>query len=340
MIPIVTDEERAGIVAKLLGVPAVQLRPIKVGGNSRLFCVEGDGPAAVAKWYFDHGHDRRDRQNAEWAFLRHAEARGLKNVPRPLQCDGTHGVTLMSRLEGRHLVSPPEQRHVIAAARFVADLNTADMDANTDGLPVAAEGGFSFAAHSAILTRRIDRLASLSGEQELVEAAARLVEKMRTCHERWCEHVARCSTELSASLPETERCISPSDFGFHNVLESVGGGLMFLDFEYAGWDDPAKLICDFFWQPAVPVDEGYQEHFASGVLCNSRTQTVQLERIRLLDPLFGLRWCCIILNPFLPDWATRQIIAKPGGDIATVRCERLERAHTYLDRVRTRVDAL
>jgi tyrosyl-tRNA synthetase len=27
----------------------------------------------------------------------------------------------------------------------------------------------------------------------------------------------------------------------------------FLDFEYAGWDGPAKLVCDFFCQPALPA---------------------------------------------------------------------------------------
>lgn len=340
MTTIVTDEERAGIVAKLLGVPAVRLRPIYAGGNSQLFCVEGGGPAVVAKWYFDHGHDRRDRQNAEWTFLRYAEARRLKNVPQPLQCEGSYGVTLMSQLEGRPFDSPPEQTHIAEAARFIAALNIADLNAPTEGLPVAAEGGFSFAAHSAILTQRIDRLASLSGGQELVKAAARLVEEMRTCHERWCEHIARCSTELTDPLPGTGRCISPSDFGFHNVLVGTDGNLMFLDFEYSGWDDPAKLICDFFWQPAIPVYEGYQEHFAIGVLSNSRAQAVQLERVRLLDPLFGLRWCCIILNPFLSDWAAHQNIAKPGRDIAAVRCERLERAHNYLGRVKSRVDFL
>ena len=30
----------------------------------------------------------------------------------------------------------------------------------------------------------------------------------------------------------------------------------FIDFEYAGWDDPSKLICDFFCQPAVKATCG------------------------------------------------------------------------------------
>ena len=45
---------------------------------------------------------------------------------------------------------------------------------------------------------------------------------------------------MSAALPKETRCLSPSDFGFHNALLEATGKLRFVDFEYAGWDDPAK----------------------------------------------------------------------------------------------------
>ena len=40
--------------------------------------------------------------------------------------------------------------------------------------------------------------------------------------------------------------ISPSDFGFHNALRT-NTGPVFFDFEFSGWDDPAKTIIDFFF---------------------------------------------------------------------------------------------
>ena len=57
--------------------------------------------------------------------------------------------------------------------------------------------------------------------------------------------------------------MSPSDFGFHNALATPGGRLVFIDFEYAGWDDPAKLANDFFCQPAVPVDARFYDDFVA-----------------------------------------------------------------------------
>ena len=42
-----------------------------------------------------------------------------------------------------------------------------------------------------------------------------------------------------------DKCLSPSDFGFHNVIVEKDKILRFIDFEYAGWDDPAKMVSDF-----------------------------------------------------------------------------------------------
>ena len=33
------------------------------------------------------------------------------------------------------------------------------------------------------------------------------------------------------------KCISPSDFGFHNSIIDREGNINFVDFEYSGWDD-------------------------------------------------------------------------------------------------------
>jgi len=54
---------------------------------------------------------------------------------------------------------------------------------------------------------------------------------------------------MAQALPADETCLSPSDFGFHNALVDPSGALSFLDFEYAGRDDPAKPVSDFFCQP-------------------------------------------------------------------------------------------
>ena len=51
--------------------------------------------------------------------------------------------------------------------------------------------------------------------------------------------------EFKNNISIPNRILSPSDFGLHNTI-SKKNKLYFFDFEYFGWDDPIKLICDFF----------------------------------------------------------------------------------------------
>ena len=93
--------------------------------------------------------------------------------------------------------------------------------------------------------------------------------------------------------------VSPSDFGFHNALKTPDGRTRFFDFEYAGWDDPARMLCDFFCQPAVPAPLDYLVRFAASVSADSEEPDAMLARIRLLFPVYRIKWCCILLNDFL-----------------------------------------
>jgi hypothetical protein len=327
-----TDEDCLRIVRRLLGGQDVRMERLAPSGNNRLFRIDGAGRPIVAKWYLQDGSDRRERQTAEWQFLRYCEELGLHCVPRGLEYDSGARVTLLSFVEGRSFGGSPGEAEVAEAARFAHDLNPSARPVPADLSP-ASEGGFSFADHDAQLVARLDRLRELYGEDETIAAARILVAGMERCHERWRDACGRrVAAELARPLPQAEHCVSPSDFGFHNVLVGEDDRLSFLDFEYAGWDDPAKLVCDFFWQPRFPVPLALREPFVKSVLAFSREIAFHRERVHLLDPLFGLKWCCILLNPFLPQWEVRHAFAAPSGDLEQLRRTRLKNARQYLDR--------
>lgn len=137
-------------------------------------------------------------------------------------------------------------------------------------------------------------------------------------------------------LDPASRCLSPSDFGFHNALRRPSGALAFLDFEYAGWDDPAKLVADFFAQPAVPVPATAFDGFARRVAALTPDPGRMLDRIRLLSPLYRFKWCCIMLNEFLPVDRERRVFAAPaiaGVPPGDPRETRLDAAAAWLDRI-------
>ena len=132
---------------------------------------------------------------------------------------------------------------------------------------------------------------------------------------------------LGAVLPTAERCLSPSDFGFHNALRQHDGSLRFLDFEYAGWDDPAKTMIDFCNQPDGLLPRALADMFRKRTIGTAANDLAA--RIRLLEPLYQLKWACICLNNFLPG---RSFAGAPPGRSPT---DQLTRAATMADRAST-----
>ena len=91
--------------------------------------------------------------------------------------------------------------------------------------------------------------------------------------------------------------VSPSDFGFHNIIKK-NNKLFFIDFEYAGLDDPIKLLCDFYCQPDQLINSKKKKLFLDNLeLKNYNRHQLNLYTNFFL-PFHRLKWCCIILNIF------------------------------------------
>ena len=135
-------------------------------------------------------------------------------------------------------------------------------------------------------------------------------------------------TELRQPLPLAERILSPSDFGFHNTLEHEGR-LSFVDFEYAGWDDPAKLICDFLCQPELPVNEKQGRQFMDNLLNNLPSADAVIRRVDKLLPAHLLKWCCILLNEFRDEDRERRMHA--GVKAEGLLADQLGKAKSYFN---------
>jgi hypothetical protein len=124
--------------------------------------------------------------------------------------------------------------------------------------------------------------------------------------------------------------LSPSDFGFHNALISADGRLRFLDFEYAGWDDPARVVCDFFCQQRVPVPFDLFEAVVERIGATVIDRVAYRQRVDLLLPVYRVKWCCILLNDFLPEGGERRRFAGRKSDPVQRKVEQLEKARRVM----------
>ena len=146
------------------------------------------------------------------------------------------------------------------------------------------------------------------------------------------QQAERLGIDPRAEIGDHERCVSPSDFGFHNALID-GGSIYFCDFEYAGWDDSAKLVCDFFCQVALPVPERFFDRFAEAAIHALKLAPSHRRRFDLLLPLYRIKWTSILLNEFTPEAAARRRFARDAIGMRDAEAEQLTKARAALERL-------
>lgn len=316
------------------------LHPLSGGANNRVFSVVSDEtPLFLLKEYFHHPEDHRDRLTAEFSFSRFAWEHGIRALPQPLAQDAQHHLGLYEFVAGRRLSTGEISEDVVRQSiDFYCGINRYKAAPEAGSLPKAAEACFSLAQHLHCVERRLQNLQNVASISAVNREACDFIASelatawqsvARTVHEQACV----LDVALKEELPHHDRCLSPSDFGFHNALIGEDGRLRFIDFEYAGWDDPAKLVCDFFCQPAVPVAMDFFEAFVDSVISDLAKPGLHRQCISSLLPVYRIKWCCILLNDFLPTGSARRRFAQGSMDQEAQKAEQLKKARCVLQSV-------
>jgi hypothetical protein len=309
------------------GLTNHQAERIQSGRNSRVWRIKHYDAVYILKEYFRHPNDPRDRLSTEYNFLSFLDSQGVTNIPRPLKRHPEMGIALYSCLPGV-LISTISEDHIQQAARFIHKINQGRGVSCATSLPQASEACFSLLEHIERVKFRMELLQGTLidiSNQWQAKALKLLSECLWPTYNRVEQQIRShySVAQLGDKLNPERWILSPSDFGFHNILEDKGD-LYFLDFEYAGWDDPVKLICDFACQPQVPVSlvqaESFREYLAFWL-------DIDQERTYLLLPLYRLKWCCILLNEFRSQDLQRRQHA--GGNHDNILEQQLQKAQNY-----------
>ncbi len=328
----------SAIAAKLLGANAAETVAIPEGGNSEVFRVrDAAGRSCLGKRYLSETADGRDRLEVEFRALELMRNNGIVNVPRPIASDRDNHMALYEFIEGTSAREGITTRDIDAAVDFLLCLAEMGEKLPAEAAPAAAEACFSFQEALANIRARLDRLRAApqdgphSGEMHRF-LELQIVPMVREVAEWGALALSRSGLTLEARLPREAWVLSPSDFGFHNAIRRADDSLVFVDFEYFGWDDAAKMVADFLLHPAMDLSEEQKARFA-GRLCRELPSRSLLEkRLPVAYPLFAAKWCLIMLNAFLPGRPIRPGLA-PAPD-PEARAARLARAHDLLQRVR------
>jgi Phosphotransferase enzyme family len=312
--------------------------PIGTGRNSRVFRVDlfPDGREAqtvVFKFYRRDPGDTRDRLAVEFEALRFLWENGIRTIARPMAADRERYCGVYEYIVGTPIaaVSQPD---VDAAVDFLASLKLLRDRPGSACLPVASEAQFSLAGIASAVESRVVRLRQSPRQGDgvaLHEWIDDVLEPLTREVDAWSRsEAARSKIPYDAELDALERILSPSDFGFHNAVRRPDGTLGFVDFEYFGWDDPAKTAADFVLHPGMALAEPLRRRYMSAFLAAFKDNVNLPSRARIVYPMFGIKWCLIILNDFLPG---RAATVAPD-ELSTVRRNQLAKADAFAARIK------
>lgn len=304
------------------------------GRNSQVYHVDCQpGGASVLKLYFRDLADSRDRLGTEFGSLSFLWDAGVRNIPRPLAADAGAKCALYSFVPGAAVTSDDVgEADIDVTVAFLRRLKELGAQPAAARFAPASEACFSAGELFDNLERRRRRLDGPAGEgpnQEALRAfltdgfdAALAAIRRQGREQAWSERV----------LAAGERTLSPSDFGFHNALRLADRSLAFLDFEYFGWDDPAKTLCDFLLHPAMKLSGGLKRRFTGRFAECFGGQPYFAERAAVYYRLFALKWCLIMLNEFLPDqWDRRLFAGSAEGERWQSQHNQLAKAQKMLE---------
>lgn len=306
----------ADLLAKTDHGSDFNLLPLGGGANNKVFRVDVDGSFILLKVYFHHRLDQRDRLGAEFSFVSFAWKNGIRSVPRPIACDPKHRLGLYEFIEGPAM-KPNDitDDDVGAALRLFHDVNRHKHQKEAQDLPCASESCFTVLDNLECVEHRIERLMTIGESTAIDRDATRFIRN--DLYKLWKRVYRKVSVQsehfgidLNSHICSQDKCLSHSDFGFHNAIKPANGVVRFIDFEYAGWDDPAKMVCDFFSAPEVPVPMGYRKDVTESVASELQEPESYFRRVELLMPVHQLKWYCILLNDFLPVGFQRRTFAR------------------------------
>lgn len=334
--------KRAALKKLFPGTNLSCVRELKAGGNSRIFYVQTEDDQEYAiKFYSPHKQGINYRLQNERNALQFLHDQGERRIPRVINSNLSENTTVLNWISGE-TVNDISDKDINLTIEFMQRLQMCALTQDARKLPAAAEACLS----PLDLFEQIDARRDILRKQAYPHPALQefLLQRFDSSYHRLQARAKKVLMDANIKpdkrLLDCQMTLSPSDFGMHNTLRTSRKELVFVDFEYFGWDDPVKLVADFIWHPAMQLSSLHKTLFinkASG-LYQERDGSF-LKRLHALFPLFGLRWVLILLNEFLPgQWEKRaRAYHYSPAQRPAIQLRQLNKATCLLDSIEARV---
>ena len=297
--------------------------------NSRAFLLESEnGEKYFLKNFIYDALNTHNRLKSEVYFSKYLLENNLNNIPKLICYSITSNWILYDWIEGEK-VKKITHYNVKDLIEFLIKINLNLKNHKNYDLPNASEACFSIVGHKVLITKKIKASINRIDQNNQIDPNLKkliifeLEEKIVLINNLLRKKEFSNKDFIKYSLNKYQKCISPSDVGFHNIINSKGKSF-YVDFEYAGIDDPCKLIADLILQPDYPIPPDLIHHLLK--LVNNLKKDIPdfQKRFLLIFELYKIKWFCIIFNPII-----KNRIVKNHNDISK---KILAKAMKYFDK--------
>ena len=286
--------------AEEIGARSDSLERLSGGINNNVFTCTSNDKNWVIKGYPHLNTHGTDRMQAEVEFLEYSSRVAKGFTPTLIKVDTLRRCTVMEHVSGSTYSEgvSPDREEIQAALSFVNRLNRNPALARNMIRQDAAEGFLSLRQHMENVTARVNSMGVEHLPSSFKKQSGEIIDKLRSNSEKVAFSLEKKieSGKIEDTISHDEQCISPSDFGFHNAIRTHSG-VVFIDFEFAGWDDPAKFCVDFTLQQRNPVN--LNPINVASILFPDKLESME-SRINSMQDILLLKWLCIILSIFNP----------------------------------------
>ncbi len=264
------------------------------GINSKVVELDHDsGQKSILKIYPTFNNDNRNRLESEKKFLKYLKLKNIRNCPEIYYANESYNFLVISFIDGIK-IKDYREISLIEIAEFSLRLNKSNLKTKKNSLPLASEASFN-------VKDIMKLIKSKTKEKELKFKN----HKTDSFFKEWFnnelivdiyENLKYIEENFSLQgINDSQKIISQSDVGFHNMILK-NKELFFIDFEYAGWDNPMKYISDWILQPdSFFPNEKPLEFFdpIAKTAFNNINWKIEIKPYLLL---YRLRWCLILTN--------------------------------------------
>ncbi len=268
-------------------------KEIKEGRNSNVFKFRSNKRDLILKIYKNKNNLRIKRERLFYNFL---NKNSNEQVITPINFSIKDNIAVFPYIDGLK-IKKIRDNHVKKVSNFLNQINKSN---KSKKLPLAIDGIQDRIDHIKLCEKKIIQLKSIKIDSPIKKIffkflTSKIIPKFIELKKNF--KLIKKHDLPKMKLTKEEMIVSPSDFGFHNIIQK-NKKLFFIDFEYAGLDDPIKLLCDFYCQPDQSITDRQKKIFIKNLSLKNNNMKKLVSYVKIFLSFHKLKWCCIMLNEF------------------------------------------